>query len=170
VNVPVNVEVNLRPGEAARPRWAVLALPLACLAGFALTVTLDVLTPDSGPGVTLAPGYGWSYSFLGLLLAAFAAVVLLQDVRHGFAWVLAWVGAFWAVDGLAQAHVRFGISPDGALPAMNLALWVLNRLTAFLPVTIAVLLLVFPTGRFLPGRWGAPVAPPCSACACPCWS
>ena len=37
---------------------------------------------------------------------------------------------------------------------MTFALWFLKRFTAFLPVAIAVLLLIFPTGRFLPGPLG----------------
>ena len=37
---------------------------------------------------------------------------------------------------------------------MNGALWFLDRFGAFLPVTVAALLMIFPTGRFLEGRWG----------------
>ena len=81
-------------------------------------------------------------------------MILLRDVRQGWGWALAWLGVFWAIDGLAQSYVRFGIRADHALPGENLALWYLNRLGAFLPVTVAVLLMIFPTGRFLEGRWG----------------
>ena len=61
---------------------------------------------------------------------------------------------FWGLDGLAQAYVRYGVRTDDALAGVNAALWVLNRFGAFLPMTVAVLLLIFPTGRFLEGRWG----------------
>ena len=150
-NVPVT-----RQGSAvgARGSWSVLALPLLTTACFAATVALDVATPASGPGVELAPGYGWSYALLGPLLCGLATVILLRDVRQAWGWALAWLGVFWATDGLAQSYVRFGIRPDHALPWENFALWNLNRLGAFLPVTVAVLLMIFPTGRFLSGRWG----------------
>ncbi|GAA2143170.1 hypothetical protein GCM10009844_15300 [Nocardioides koreensis] len=138
----------------ARAAWTVLALPLLTAACFAVTVALDVATPASGPGVELAPGYGWPYALLGPLLCGLATVILLRDVRQGWGWALAWLGVFWATDGLAQSYVRFGIRPDHALPGENFALWNLNRLGAFLPVTVAVLLMIFPTGRFLEGRWG----------------
>ena len=59
------------------------------------------------------------------------------------------MGAFWALDGLSQSYVRFAVRPDEALPGDNLALWFLDRFGAFLPLTIAALLLIFPTGRFL---------------------
>ena len=61
---------------------------------------------------------------------------------------------FWSLDGLAQSYVRYGVRADDALAGVNAALWVLNRFGAFLPMTVAVLLLIFPTGRFLEGRWG----------------
>ena len=50
--------------------------------------------------------------------------------------------------------MRFGIRSDEALAGVGTALWFLNRFGAFLPMTVAALLLIFPTGRFLPGRWG----------------
>ncbi|MFC4783489.1 sensor histidine kinase [Nocardioides sp. MAHUQ-72] len=139
---------------ARRGAWTVLALPLVTAACFVATVALDLATPASGPGIELAPGYGWSYALLGPLLCGLATVILVRDVRQGWGWALAWLGVFWATDGLAQAYVRFGIRADHALPGENLALWNLNRLGAFLPVTVAVLLMIFPTGRFLEGRWG----------------
>ena len=82
-------------------------------------------------------------------------MILRRDPHHRFGWAMAWLGLFWALDGLAQSYVRVGLSEDRAFPGMSLALWFLLRFTAFLPVAIAVLLLIFPTGRFLPGRWGA---------------
>ncbi len=148
-NVPVTVT-----GETARPRWTLLVLPAVVALCLAATIALDVATPASGPGVELAPGYGWSYGVLGLLLAGLATVVLLHDVRQRFGWALAWLGVFWVLDALAQSYVRYGVRPDDALPGINAALWFLDRFGAFLPVTVAVLLMIFPTGRFLEGRWG----------------
>lgn len=119
----------------------------------AACIALDAAAP-AGLGRELAAGAGWPYALLGLALTALAAVVVLHDPRQRFGWALAGSGLFWSVDSLAQSWVGFGIRPDGALPGAATALWVLDRLGAFLPATMAVLLLIFPTGRYLPGRWG----------------
>ncbi|MGZ4450909.1 MAG: sensor histidine kinase [Nocardioides sp.] len=137
-----------------RRHGSVLVLPLLTGAGLVVTVALDVGTPPSGPGVELAPGYGWGYAVLGVLLAALATVILLRDVRQRWGWALAWLGVFWVLDALAQSYVRYGIRPASALAGEDLALWFLNRVGAFLPVTVAVLLMIFPSGRFLAGWWG----------------
>ena len=141
-------------GDRARPHWVVLLLPALCLVGFALTVLLDVRTPDTGLGVEFAPGDGWSYSLLGVLLSALAAVVLVREPLQGFGWALAGSGLFWVTDGLAQSYVRVGLSADDLWPGLSFAAWYLNRFTGYLTVPIAVMLLLFPTGRLLPGRWG----------------
>ncbi|MDH2414776.1 sensor histidine kinase [Nocardioides sp. CER19] len=145
----------MHPTGARRPAapWAVGFVVLLTLAAFAASVALDLHTDVDGPGARIAAGWGWSYTLLGLLLAGLAAVILVRSPRQGIGWGLAWTGLFWAQDGLSQSYARFAIRPDDALPLANLALWSFNRLGAFLPLTGALLLLLFPTGRFLPGRW-----------------
>jgi len=149
-HVPQNVPV---PQPWTRDRWPVLVLPALAVVQLVATVWLDVLAPSTGPGVELAEGYGWPYAVIGLVFAVCGAVVLAHDPRQVFGWALGWLSIFWSTDALAQSWVRFGIRADEALPGANAALWVLNRLGAFLPMTVAVLLLIFPTGRFLAGRW-----------------
>ena len=151
-NEPVHVRLPVRP-DATVARWAGAAFVVVTGALFALTLALDLATDPAGPGARLAPGSGWSYALLGPLLAGLAAVVLVRDPRQGFGWGLAWLGCFWSLDGVAQSWVRFAVRADQALAGANLALWFLNRVGAFLPVTVALLLLLFPTGRFLPGGW-----------------
>ena len=141
------------PARPALARWAGAGFVLVTGALFALTVFLDLRTDPHGAGAQLAPGWGWSYALLGPLLAGLAARVLVRDPRQGFGWALAWLGCFWSLDGVSQSWVRFAIRADEALAGSNLALWFLNRVGAFLPATIALLLLLFPTGRFLAGRW-----------------
>ena len=134
-------------------RWPAVLVPAVGLGFLVLTAVLDLRAPGSGPGIDLAPGWGWPYALIGLVYAACSGVVLAQDRRQGFGWALAVPAVFWGSDGLAQAYVRYGIRVDEAAPGIDAALWLLNRFGAFLPMTVAVLLLVFPTGRFLPGRW-----------------
>ncbi|MFB9730936.1 GAF domain-containing sensor histidine kinase [Ornithinimicrobium kibberense] len=145
--------LRARSPEPATARWAGAGFVLATGAIFILSVVLDQRADPTGAGAVLAPGDGWPYAVLGPLLAALATVILMRDPRQGFGWALAWLGCFWALDGLSQSWVRYAVGYDESLPGSNLALWFLNRVGAFLPVTVALLLLLFPTGRFLPGRW-----------------
>ncbi|WP_130012210.1 GAF domain-containing sensor histidine kinase [Serinicoccus sediminis] len=142
-----------RSPEPAVARGAGAGFVLVTGAVLVASVVLDLRTDPTGPGAVLALGPGWPYALLGPILAACATVILVRDPRQGFGWGLAWLGCFWALDGLAQSWVRFAIGDDEVLAGANLALWFLNRVGAFLPATVALLLLLFPTGRFLPGRW-----------------
>ena len=130
-------------------------------------------TPTAGPGRRLRPGAGLDRTRpCGLVCRVSAALVVLRrDPRQRFGWAARLASASsGALDGLAQSYVRFGrLGRRGAPRRRPSALWFLSRFTAFLPVTIAVLLLIFPTGRFLPGALGSgrPVQPRRS-CACGC--
>ena len=64
----------------------------------------------------------------GVVLAGFALVILRRDAHHGFGWAMAWLGLFWALDGLSQSYVRVGLSEDQAFPGMTFALWFLLAL------------------------------------------
>jgi len=152
---PVGVAQNV-PVRApwTHHRGALLALPGLCVVVVALSVWLDLVSPAGGPGAELALGYGSPYAGIGVVFGASAAVVLLRGARPSFGWALAWIGLFWGLDGLAQSYIRAGVRVHEAWPGVNAALWFFNRFGAFLPLTIAILLLIFPTGRFLPGRWG----------------
>ncbi len=134
--------------------WGVLALPMLCLVGLAVTIWLDTQALSSGPGDDIAPELGWGYALNGVALAVMAAWLLLRNPRQGFGWAVAWFGLFWVLDGLSQSYVHAGLTADDAWPGMTFALWFLNRFGAFLIVPVALMLLIFPTGRFLPGRWG----------------
>ena len=74
--------------------------------------------------------------------------------HHRFGWALAAIGWFWGLTGLAEAWVRLAVVTDEALPGTTLAAWLFYRGGSFLPATVALLALLFPTGRFLPGAWG----------------
>ncbi len=132
-------------------RWCSRWSPWGCSAS---PIWLDVASPAHGPGIELAAGFGWPYAAIGLVFGGCCAAVLLNERRHAFGWALGWLALFWGIDGLSQSYVRFGIRADEGLAGVNAALWVLNRLGALLPLTVAVLLLIFPTGRFLAGGWG----------------
>lgn len=144
---------DLRPARGAA-RASVVAAPVVAALILAVVVVLDLTAPSSGPGVALSLGYGWMYAVLGLVVCLLATVVLLQDHRQVWGWLLTGFGLFWSLDALAQSWIRWGVREDWVAPGENLALWFLNRVGSFLPVTVAALLMIYPTGRLLPGWWG----------------
>jgi two-component system NarL family sensor kinase len=154
-NVPVTVPVPLQADT--RPRGlravAVLVVPALCVALVPLGAWLDMGAPETGPGPEVAGGPGWPWQSLGAALGVLAGIVLLHDRRQKFGWLLAFSGLFWALDGLSQSYVQAGLGATSAWPGMTFALWFLLRFTSYLTSVTAVVLLVFPTGRFLPGRW-----------------
>jgi signal transduction histidine kinase len=145
------------PGLRRAPRTALLAAWAVVVTSLLLTVAslvLDVTGPDHGPGADLAEGYGVTYAAGGLAIALCALVVARHDPRQRFGWALLPIAAVWALDGFTQSYTRVAVSADGIDPGANLALWFLNRFGAVLPLSIALLLLIFPTGRFLAGWLG----------------
>ena len=138
----------------AEPPAAAWALAVVSAVLVVVSFVLDVAAPDDGPGIELGPGFGAVYTSAGLAIALCALVVVRADPRQRFGWVLLPVAAVWALDGLSQSYVRFAVRPDDAYVGANLALWFLDRFGAVLPLGIAALLLIFPTGRFLPGWLG----------------
>lgn len=148
-NVPVQSESRPRGVQ----RVAVLVVPALCVLLLPAAAWLDMAAPGDGPGAEVADGPGWPWVVNGALLGVFAAVVLVRDRHQRFGWVLAFSGLFWSLDGFSQSYVGAGLTEDGAWPGMTFALWFLDRFGAYLTSVTAALLLVFPTGRFLPGRW-----------------
>ncbi len=145
------------PGPRRARRAAVAVAWSAVLVAallVAVSLALDVAAPDAGPGTELGPAFGAVYTLAGAVIAGCALAVLRHDHRQRFGWLLLGVAAVWALDGLSQSYVRYAVRDDHALTGANLALWYLNRFGAVLPLSIAALLLVFPTGRFLPGWLG----------------
>lgn len=144
-----------RPG--ARRSVALGLLPLSGLLILVAVVGVVVTTPDGdAPGTDVGAAVGSGLT--GLLLTTLAAFVLAhreeETPHHRFGWALAAIGWFWGLTGLAEAWVRLAVVTDEALPGTTLAAWLFYRGGSFLPATVALLALLFPTGRFLPGAWG----------------
>lgn len=119
-----------------------------------VSFVLDIAAPDDGPGHEIGRGFGAVYTLAGLAIAVCALVAVRTDPRNRFGPALLPVAAVWALDGLSQSYVRFAVRPEDAYDGANLALWYLMRVGAVLPLGIAALLLIFPTGRFLAGWLG----------------
>ena len=130
-NVPVTAALDAAATATPRSRRALRALSLLTLACFAVTVALDLRDPARrGPGVELAPGHGLDLRAPRRRAApASPPSILLRDVPAR-ASAGRWPGwaLFWALDGLAQSYVRFGLVPTTRCPGMTFALWFLIRL------------------------------------------
>lgn len=141
-----------------RPRGltavAVLVVPVLCIVLVPIAFWLDMGAPTSGLGHDVSLGPGWPWTLIGALLGVLAAVILMKEPRQRVGWVLAGSGIFWALDGLTQSYILSGLRETDAWPGMTFALWFLNRFGSYLTSVTAVLVMIFPTGRFLPGRWG----------------
>lgn len=146
-------EVRRRATTAPERALALAPLVLA-LAAFVLSVAIDTRGIPGGAGDRLTDGPGWPWTLNGLVLAALALVVTWRDLRSRFGWALAGLALFWAVDGLAQSWLYAGVTATGSWAGSDLALLVWGRVGSALPVVVAGLLLLFPTGRLLAGAWG----------------
>src|SRR4051794_6070189 len=151
---PASTMPGLRPARRTYVRvlaWSILVLTVVLLV---VSLAWDLAAPASGPGIELGPGFGAVYTLGGVIIAGCAVVAVRHDPRQHFGWALLAIAVVWALDGLSQSFVRYAVRSDDALPGANLALWYLNRFGAVLPLSIAALLLIFPTGRFMPGWLG----------------
>jgi signal transduction histidine kinase len=140
-------------------------LPLGALAAVAVVLFAGTLVlVASVPGTDrarLGPhfGPGWDSGLNGLLLVGLALVVLTRIPRQPVGRVMAFFGLYWVAVGLADGYAAWGLLPallgtGPVRPGAWFALWVTARLGSFLPVGIPLLLLLYPDGRLLGGRWG----------------
>jgi len=134
-------------------RVRVLAPFLASLASVVAILVLEAVYPVREPGTTFAPDSGIWTVVQGVTLTGAAAVILWRRA-HPLGWTMAGFGLFWTVDGVVEAYIRIGLGPDDAWPGMTWAIWFVARPTSLLLPTLMLLVLLFPTGRFAPGRWG----------------
>lgn len=139
--------------------WPVAALAPLATTVCAVAIVLLELQVRGEPvlyslGEDVHLGNGLGTGLVGLVLGALAAVILRRPGHRVIGWTMAGVALFWSLDGLSESYVRLGMVTEDALPGMTFAVWFLMRFTALLTATIVVLPLLFPEGRFLPGRWG----------------
>ncbi len=135
-----------------------MAFPLVGAACLVTTVGLH-LHVDGRPelwsyGEGSVTSFGIGTAPVGFLIALMATVILRSPGHRVIGWAMGGVGLFWAFDGLAEGWVRLGLVSEDAVPGTTLAVWFLFRFTALLTASIVLLPLIFPAGRFLPGRWG----------------
>ena len=97
----------------------------------------------------------WLDAGAGLALAVAGAVVLARG-RHPVGWLMAFFGAWWAVDCMAGAWLAVATTYDPPLAGASLGFWVYQRLGAGLLLLLPLVMLLYPDGRFPTGRLRIP--------------
>jgi two-component system NarL family sensor kinase len=148
--------VTLAPASFAVPRIRVTTAPAVVL-GLALVAVLGGLaldlanTPADRDRAMM--GLGGVTGCVGLLLVGCAAAILYRFPRHRVAWVMAVTGLVWAYDGLAEAWSARGMAETPYLPLTGFAVWFVAQFCAVLMSGLPLVLVLYPDGRLLPGRW-----------------
>ncbi len=141
-----------RPQAVPAARTVVTAVVATVLALLAVTVVLDAQVAGE-PAVLPSAGPGWLAALAGVALAVPGALLLREHRGNPVAWVLCITGVHWAIDALAQSWLVYAVTHDPALPGASAAFWVFQRLGAWLLLSLPLVLLLYPDGRWPTGRW-----------------
>ena len=133
---------------AAAPLPIALAVTGVLLTGLAAYV--DTLTTAAERGAVHA-GRGALTAVTGTVLMVSAAVILRSCRWHRVGVVLAVFGLVWAMDGLLESWSALAYA-DGQ-PGVDVAVWFVARFGSFLLLGLPLLLVLYPTGRLMEGRW-----------------
>jgi signal transduction histidine kinase len=137
------------PGTArSRPTaYVALLLAVACLAA---SVWLDLANTGAERAAADAD-LAWPVALPGLVLAAAGAWVLHHRPGDAVGRLLGLVSVVWTLDGALTGWLAHGYSHGS--PGTDAAFWFVARFGAVLLSGLVALLLLYPTGRLLPGRW-----------------
>lgn len=139
------------PGQRLRS-WPLVWVAVS-LALLVLGVVVDAVRLTSQPAV--ASGLGSLGCALGCVVTSCGAVICSRYAGHPVGLVLIGFGLLWSVDGVLESWALLGAGSGGALPGSRFAYWFFDRVGAFLLLGLPLLLVLYPTGRLLPGRWRA---------------
>jgi signal transduction histidine kinase len=123
------------------------------LAQVAVCLVLDLVNEPADRARSMM-GWGTFSAVVGTLAVGTAVPVLARYPRHRVAWVIALTGLLWAFDGVCESWAAFGMAHTPYLPLTGFAVWVVAQFGAFLLVGLPLVLVLHPTGRLMPGRWG----------------
>jgi signal transduction histidine kinase len=114
---------------------------------------LDVVN-DAADRQRALMGVGSYETTVAAIAVATAAPVILRYPRHPVPWVIALTGVLWGLDALGESWAAFGMAHSPYLPLTGFAVWFVAQFGAFLMVGLPLVLVLYPTGRLMPGRWG----------------
>jgi two-component system NarL family sensor kinase len=127
-----------------------VAVAAVSLVAVAAAVWLDLST-TAAQRAAASTGLATATALPGVLLAAASVVVLLTRPRDTVGRVLGAVALVWTVDGALDGWISYSLARD--VPGTDFSYWFVARVGAFLLTGLVALLLLYPTGRLLAGRW-----------------
>jgi two-component system NarL family sensor kinase len=142
-----------------------VAVAAVSLAAVGTAVWLDLSTTDAERAAA-STGLATATALPGVLLAVASVVVLLARPRDTVGRVLGAVALVWTVDGALDGWISWSLARD--VPGTDFSYWFVARVGAFLLTGLVALLLLYPTGHLLAGRWRAvAVVVACASLALP---
>lgn len=135
--------------RARIPAVTVAALVLGMLA---LCIGLDLVN-DAADRERAMMGWGTISALVGAIAVATQVPVLWRHPRHLVAWVITATGLLWSFDALCESWSAYAMGQTPYAPLAGFAVWVVAQLGAFLLVGLPLVLVLYPTGRLMPGRW-----------------
>lgn len=142
------LDVTPTPG-----RVPVAVVSVLALVAVAACLWLDVVN-DPEDRARASMGWGTFSAAVGVIAVGTAVPVLRRYPRHPVAWVITGTGLLWGLDGVSESWAAFGMAHTPYLPLTGFAVWVVAQLGAFLLVGLPTVLVLYPTGHLMPGRWG----------------
>lgn len=131
------------------PAIVVSALSVAMIVA---CVWLDIVN-EPADRTRAMMGWGTISAFVGAIAVATQVPVLWRYPRHPVAWVVTLTGLLWAFDGLCESWAAYGMAQTPYAPLTGFAVWVVAQLGSFLLVGLPLVLVLYPTGRLMAGRW-----------------
>ncbi|KQV63330.1 histidine kinase [Nocardioides sp. Root122] len=120
------------------------------LAGLLASAWLDATNTDAERAAADI-GFAFPVALPGLVLAASATWVLRERPGDAVGRVLGVVAVVWSIDGTLSGWLAHGYAHDSV--GTDAAFWFVARFGAVLLSGLTALLLLYPTGRLLGGRW-----------------
>jgi hypothetical protein len=132
---------------AARLAWGLWALAMALVGLFYWLALANRAAGETQPAADLFALVQVVYTSVGAFLAS-------RRPRNPLGWLFLGIGLLQTVNVAAHAYARYGlVTHPGSLPGAAFASWV--EAWAWIPslMTVAFVLLLFPTGTLLSRRW-----------------
>ena len=99
-------------------------------------------------------GWGSLETVVGAIAVGTAIPVIWRYPRHPVPWVIASTGVLWSLDALGESWAAYGMAHTPYLPLTGFAVWFVAQFGAFIMVGLPLVLVLYPTGRLMAGRWG----------------